>query len=129
MHGRTGIVHDLRPGQIEDQVTTCPSRSNPPLSNPAHLCRIHVIYGMLRAIGCILDMFVLYHAKDLKLLSDENEDNDAVEDTAAEPMDKVAEHALSKRSIVGIVAALDLDSTEPYRMNIAERGFEEALES
>jgi hypothetical protein len=92
-----------------------------------------VLYGALRTIGCIFDMFVLYHAKDLKLLSDENEEPVEHPGAVVEPTEKnehdarFSDGAINKSSIAGIVAALE--TTEPYLMNITESTFEESEES
>jgi hypothetical protein len=41
------------------------------------MCRLHIVYGLLRACRCLLDMVVLYYAANLKLISDDDDDKDS----------------------------------------------------
>jgi hypothetical protein len=49
--------------------------------------RIHCLYGALRLSAFIFDMFVFYHAKNLKLIQDEDE-HEHKEESSEEPKDE-----------------------------------------
>lgn len=80
----------------------------------SYFSRIHILYGLLRSVGCIFDLIVLYYAKDLKLLSDDKEDGDAKEPTTTNVDNKITKH-----EIVDIVASLEV--AVPYHLTMSAK--------
>jgi len=48
--------------------------------------RLHIVYGLLRACGCLLDMVVLYYAANLKLISDDVDDDSSAQSPATDTL-------------------------------------------